>query len=388
MASANRIIHLSKGFVENQARVKIICMRSHERPDRSIVNKDWKGAINGAEYEYAARTTIRANSFLMRRLMRLYAFLRLVTIIRNYPGRKHNDTLLVYEFFSIFHVLYFYALSRMFRLLFVREVNEFPLVFKTRSLLRNLNLEIYTRYLHKMVDASLVLTEPLEAFLRSRKRKKLKLLRVPMTVETARFQEKTGPRPDQARYIAYCGDLRGNKDGVSNLIQSFALLVGKFDDVKLYIIGDAPGTNDLEHSKELAASLGISHRVVFTGRVLPNEVPRYLCNASILALARPSNLQAAFGFPSKLGEYLASGNPVVVTRVGEIPLFLEDGVSAFITAPDDNEEFASKMEYVLLHPDIARQVGARGREVALDKFDYKNQGKRIIDFLEEIASAQ
>ena len=387
MAATNRILALSKGFVENQARVKIICMRSAERPDRGIVNKEWKGVVNGAEYEYASGTTIRANTFLKRRLQRLYAFLRIIAIIKNHSGRKRNDILLIYDFYSTLFVLYFYALTRLFGLLFVRDLSENPLAFKNRSLLWNLNLEIYFRYLHTMLDAVLVMSENLESILRSRGRKKLRIIRVPMTVETTRFLEKTGPSPDHSRYIAYCGHVGGNKDGVSNLIESFALLAGKIDDIKLYIIGDAPGTNDLEKLKELAAVLGISHRVVFTGRVLFSEIPRYLCNASMLALARPSSIQATAGFPSKLGEYLATGNPVVVTRVGDIPLFLEDGVNAFIVAPDDNEEFSGKMGYVLMHPDVARLVGERGRKVALEKFDYKHQGKRILDFFEDIASA-
>ena len=49
----------------------------------------------------------------------------------------------------------------------------------------------------------------------------------------------------------------------------------------------------------------------------------------MLVLARPDNIQAKGGFPTKLGEYLATGNPVVVTKVGEIPNYLIDGVNAF-----------------------------------------------------------
>ena len=60
-------------------------------------------------------------------------------------------------------------------------------------------------------------------------------------------------------------------------------------------------------------------------------MPKYLCNAKLLALARPDSIQAQGGFPTKLGEYLATGRPVVVTKVGEIPDYLEDGVNAFLS---------------------------------------------------------
>jgi glycosyltransferase involved in cell wall biosynthesis len=188
-----------------------------------------------------------------------------------------------------------------------------------------------------------------------------------------------------SRYIAYCGYVGGNKDGVQNLIEAFAKLDARHDDVKLYIIGDASGTSDLERLQQLARDLGVQHRVVFTGRVLRDEIPRYLCNASILALARPAGLQSEGGFPSKLGEYLATGNPVVVTRVGDIPEYLTNGKDAFLVEPDDVNGFAGKLDHVLSNPDLARKVGLTGREVARTNFDYQVQGERIVQFLRDLA---
>jgi len=64
--------------------------------------------------------------------------------------------------------------------------------------------------------------------------------------------------------------------------------------------------------------------------------------AKILALARPKSKVADAGFPSKLTEYLSTGNPVVVTRVGEIPYYLKDNVHAFLTEPDSVNSFAER----------------------------------------------
>jgi glycosyltransferase involved in cell wall biosynthesis len=242
------------------------------------------------------------------------------------------------------------------------------------------------KFSFKLYDAVLVITNHLEQEITGRVRRGVPLLNVPMTVETARFLNSGSRKPEQSDYIAYCGDVRGNKDGVADLINAFALISKKYQNLKLYIIGDAPGSDALQRLKELSNKLGLDGAIVFTGRVLRDDMPMYLCHARILALARPTSLQADYGFPSKLGEYLATGNPVVVTRVGEIPLYLEDGKNAFITEPDNIGQFASKLEYVLEHPDIAREVGLRGRVVALDHFDYKLQGERIVKFLTQRAS--
>lgn len=66
------------------------------------------------------------------------------------------------------------------------------------------------------------------------------------------------------------------------------------------------------------------------GDVHRDKVPELLCRSKILALARPDNLQSEGGFPTKLGEYLSTGNLVIITDVGDIPFYLKDGESALI----------------------------------------------------------
>ena len=75
----------------------------------------------------------------------------------------------------------------------------------------------------------------------------------------------------------------------------------------------------------LIQKLHIKGRVIVTGSVKRDAVPALLCNSDILALARPANKQAEGGFPTKLGEYLATGNTVVVTNASGKVRFKADG---------------------------------------------------------------
>jgi glycosyltransferase involved in cell wall biosynthesis len=92
-------------------------------------------------------------------------------------------------------------------------------------------------------------------------------------------------------------------------------------------------------------------------------------------------LQSTGGFPTKLGEYLATGKPVVVTKVGDIPKYLEDGVSAYLVVPDDNKAFAEKLEFVLGNYANALKTAQCGIELTKSVFNYKVQSKRIQDYL-------
>jgi glycosyltransferase involved in cell wall biosynthesis len=183
------------------------------------------------------------------------------------------------------------------------------------------------------------------------------------------------------RYIAYCGTASNNKDGVDELIKAFSIVTKIHDDVKLYIIGKAPTLEDEAGNLQLIDRLGIKDKVVFTGVVNASQMPQLLKDAAVLALDRPDSLQAQNGFPTKLGEYLLTENPVVVTKVGDIPLFLKDGESALLAEQRNPEEFASKLCWALEHPKEASVIGRKGKEVAMCDFNYFAESSKIIDFI-------
>ena len=149
--------------------------------------------------------------------------------------------------------------------------------------------------------------------------------------------------------------------------------------MKLYIVGNTPSKNDEAQNLQLIESLGISNYVVFTGIVPPEEMPQLLKNATMLALDRPDSLQARNGFPTKLGEYLLSANPVVVTKVGDIPLFLRDGYNALLAEERNPQEFAEKMCWIIEHPEEARIVGLNGSEIARIHFNNIIETQKIIN---------
>lgn len=199
---------------------------------------------------------------------------------------------------------------------------------------------------------------------------------VNMTVDPARFQ--SVKKEPSCRYIAYCGTLLNNKDGVDQLIRAFSITHQAYPDVKLYIIGKAPDESEACANRDLVKELKLAETVVFTGIVSASEMPQLLKNAEVLALSRPANMQSKYGFPTKLGEYLLTGNPVVVTAVGDIPLFLHDGDNALISEPDNPEAFATKMNWVLSHKDDARAIGEKGQKTALQSFNSEIETEKIV----------
>ena len=90
------------------------------------------------------------------------------------------------------------------------------------------------------------------------------------------------------------------------------------------------------------------------------------------------------GFPSKVTEYLATGKPVLVSKVGDIPFYLNDCENAFIAEPDSIESFVQKLDFILCNYKFALEVGKCGKKLSESIFSYEYQALKIISYLKSI----
>ena len=210
-----------------------------------------------------------------------------------------------------------------------------------------------------------------------------KLLHLPMTVDLDRF-EKSQPIPKgfHQPYIAFVGVMNDKKDGVNILIDAFARIHEAFPQLKLYLVG---GWNyDTPNHQRLIIEYNLQNKVFWKGEFSRGKIPQIIKNASLLVLPRPDSKQAQGGFPTKLGEYLATSNPVCATTVGEIPNYLTDGQSVFFAEPGSIDSFAIAMERALRNPKTAEQVGLNGCEVAKKSFNKDIQSAILYNFLKQL----
>lgn len=270
---------------------------------------------------------------------------------------------------------YLYLLVRRKGIKVFHERTEHPAAYHISKFrfFRNYYLESCAK-----ADGVFPISKALSDFFESSGVNHNKLQVINMVVDESRFVN-VKKQEGGDKYIAYCGNGANRKDGVDLLLKSFALISEQCPKYKLYIIGKAP-SNDSENYR-LAKELNIIDRVVFTGIVPSTEIPQLLKNAEILALARPNSLQNTYGFPTKLGEYLLTGNPVVITNVGDIPLFLKDKESALMSDCGDIEAFADNLLWAIKNPQQAKVIGERGKFLAQENFNYLKESKKIIDFI-------
>ncbi len=201
---------------------------------------------------------------------------------------------------------------------------------------------------------------------------------LPMTVDFSRFeniQKKTSEN-----YIAYCGTMNNSKDGVLDLIRAFNIIKDDIPNIDLWLIGLKVPLEDFYEQQEFIKDNNLSSRIKYLGHKDRDEIPALLINAKVLALCRPKTKQNQAGFPTKLGEYLATGNPVCITDVGEVRLYLEDQKSAYISNPGDIGAFAENLLHAV-NNEKSNSIGCEGKKVAEEYFNAENYSKDLIKFL-------
>ncbi|KTR81703.1 glycosyltransferase [Leucobacter chromiiresistens] len=110
-------------------------------------------------------------------------------------------------------------------------------------------------------------------------------------------------------------------------------------DVHFTVVGDG---DQRKHLEKLAADLGISDRVEFTGRVSDAELRAHLTSASVFTIASIAELQSIATM-----EAMASGLPIVAANAMALPHLVHDGENGYLFQAGNDRELASCITRVL-----------------------------------------
>jgi len=332
------------------------------------------GRNDGIPFYYAQATVIRERRLVIRNFNKIKGLVNTMCMLSKIK-KRHDLKVLFYTTEGIDELILF-VFARLKKIEIIRECSEIPSFIKDKK--RNLKFHnFFLRIRVKMYNNIIVISDYLNNYY-SQIFPKNKIFQIPILVDMSRFQN-IEVKAHTGRIITYIGMMGGNKDGLENLLEAMALVKKKNIDTFLHLIGSAPEA-DMIRLRNKVKKLDLCEAVHFLGRKNPEEVPSILYNSDVLVLARPDNVQAKAGFPTKLGEYLASAKPVVITITGEIPKYLKDNESAYLSKAGDIHDFAEKINFALSDQN-AQVIGKKGYDVANNNFNYQLYGKKIFEIL-------
>jgi glycosyltransferase involved in cell wall biosynthesis len=135
---------------------------------------------------------------------------------------------------------------------------------------------------------------------------------------------------------------------------------------------------------QLLRRLASGRLVTFAGEVPERELPVLYRRAQVVVL--PSVHRTCYGREVAISELLglsvleamASGTPVVCSRLGGLPEVVQDGTTGFLVTPGDIDELHDRIATLLTNPRLAARMGSRARELVLDRFTWQACAARCL----------
>ncbi|PJI94258.1 glycosyltransferase family 4 protein [Luteimicrobium subarcticum] len=224
-----------------------------------------------------------------------------------------------------------------------------------------------------LADEVLVITEALRTEMVRRGVAPEKISVLPNGVHASDFTPE--PRDDELAaalgltgktVIGYAGGVIAY-EGLPLLMEAVAELASRRDDFAVVIVGDGPNEGTVRNRVE---SLGLTDKVLFTGRVGHDEVHRYLSLFDITPFPRLPLDVCELISPMKPFEAMATEKAVVVSSVAALTEIVQDGRTGLVFQAGDAPSLAATLERLIDDPALRAELGAQARAWVVENRDW------------------
>jgi glycosyltransferase involved in cell wall biosynthesis len=201
--------------------------------------------------------------------------------------------------------------------------------------------------------------------------------------DTRRFAPAPG---DDRDGVLFVGRLTPHK-GIDRLLQALPAGAG------LRVAGSAGHDPQLPERDypALLRRLAVGRDVRFLGPVAEEALPGLYRGATVLAL--PSVERTCYGRPVPVSELLglvaleamASGTPVVASRIGGLAEVVVDGETGFLVPPGDSGALGDRLARLLSDRRLAARMGANARDLVTERFTWRACAERCLAAYETLA---
>jgi len=231
----------------------------------------------------------------------------------------------------------------------------------------------FEKLLARMLDAVVVATEGIAEKFRGRN---------PIVVhnypDLKMLPNSSAPKEKNEKVLVYVGGISKLR-GAVEMVRALEYLE-RVEDLRLDLIGRFEPSS-LE--RELQALPGY-RRVRYLGWLQPKDIYKHLQTADIGLVCLHPDPRYVVGWPVKLFEYMAAGLPVIASNFPLWQEIVEGNRCGICVDPLNPKEIAGAIEYLITHPEEARQMGENGRRAVEEKYNWEKEGKKLLKLYEEL----
>lgn len=167
-----------------------------------------------------------------------------------------------------------------------------------------------------------------------------------------------------------------DEKGIPELLRTLKEVAGRIPKVSLHLIGEG---NMTETYRKQAADLGVLDRVSFHGWMDVDAIQKFISNCA--AGVFPSRIES---FGLSMTEAMAAGLPIVATRVGALPEFIEDGVTGTLVPQGNIPALYRAILEKLENPNRAQNLADAGREAVRQSFSWDQSARKVTEIYQAV----
>lgn len=192
------------------------------------------------------------------------------------------------------------------------------------------------------------------------------------------FREEPAPPRDEGLQLLCVARLHELK-GLDTLVDACALLRDRGLSFHLRLYGDGPLRSALT---DQIARLDLTRHVTLGGPISQHEVARRMkaCHVFVMPCRRERNGNMD-GIPTVFMEAMATGRPVISSRLAGIPELVRHGETGLLVPPDDAPALAAAVMELADGDEFRIRLGRQARAVVERQHDQRINARRLVDLI-------
>ena len=377
-ASANRIRLIGKCLVSKGIPFHVW----HIGPSSFKENFQKFGKVDGLTYKYLSPSVRRPKPFTLRAFYYLWG-----CMILSFRLLCNRSKSIVYVYYQgdIINLLALWIC----RLLNIPSVQEACEWWPGTARGTHFKKWMYRKIMFRWSKGAITISHEIRNRIQNLSSKNYRLCLVPVLIDPSEnILKHECFRKNNAviHEFLWCGMVDGYKRDVLFLIDALAALrSGARQNTLLHIVGPCSKRAKAEVLSYASSKNLLDGQIRIAGFVTDSELWAFCRKAAALLMPLWDDDRSKTRFPTKLGQYVAAGRPIITAKVGEIKHYLTDK-SALFYLPGDAGSLAQCLERLIENPDIGKVAVAHANQDVLPKLDYRSIAHKVSQWFCKIHS--
>lgn len=360
MAASNRLLCYASSIAES----KRVLVLTYDAPYRDGAQEF--GTVNGVDYRYMHQPRTAPAKKVVRLMFLLHRYMKILILLLF----RYRYKSVVFVSRKLLYAAAIKCVARVRGAKLYREISESPEYIKSKYK-RKIAL-----YMYRMFDGFIAISSDIENTLKHSARKS-KYYLLPVLVQVDRF-DKCGAVAKRD-VVFYCSGGNAERDGLLDTLKGFIKYRETNDtDIKLEIATVLYNNNHYhEDVKEIIEKY--PNYFSYLGCLPTTEIPRKLMESRILMLT-PHKNYVTRGFPTKLGEYFASGTPVICSSIQDLVEHIPSDIVYFVE-PNSTDDICKALSMLLSDRSGSKALGENARRWVEQHYTMDRYRDGLIQFL-------